>query len=91
MNIEIKEQNGSYLGILTGWIDTAEATGRPESIIGKCRQEYRTGLLKVRVHLQFRLTRSVEVKERECSQRRFTGTDPCRRRVPEDPCNDRLY
>ena len=23
MNIEIKEQNGSYLGILTGWIDTA--------------------------------------------------------------------
>ena len=25
MNIEIKEQNGSYLGILTGWIDTAEA------------------------------------------------------------------
>ena len=26
MNIEIKEQNGSYLGILTGWIDTAEAT-----------------------------------------------------------------
>ena len=26
MNIEIKEQNGSYLGILTGWIDTAEAS-----------------------------------------------------------------
>lgn len=26
MNIEIKEQNGSYFGILTGWIDTAEAT-----------------------------------------------------------------
>ena len=26
MNIEIKEQNGSYLGILSGWIDTAEAT-----------------------------------------------------------------
>ena len=26
MNIEIKEQNGSYIGILTGWIDTAEAT-----------------------------------------------------------------
>ena len=25
MNIEIKEQNGSYIGILTGWIDTAEA------------------------------------------------------------------
>ena len=24
MNIEIKEQNGSYLGILTGWIDTAD-------------------------------------------------------------------
>ncbi|MBR0117528.1 MAG: STAS domain-containing protein [Prevotella sp.] len=26
MNIEIKEQNGSYYGILTGWIDTAVAT-----------------------------------------------------------------
>ena len=26
MNIEIKEQNGTYLGILTGWIDTAEAS-----------------------------------------------------------------
>ena len=26
MNIEIKEQNGSYIGILTGWIDTAEAS-----------------------------------------------------------------
>ena len=26
MNIEIKEQNGSYLGILTGWIDTADAS-----------------------------------------------------------------
>ena len=26
MNIEIKEQNGSYLGILNGWIDTAEAS-----------------------------------------------------------------
>ena len=26
MNIEIKEQNGSYLGILTGWIDTAVAS-----------------------------------------------------------------
>ena len=26
MNIEIKELNGSYLGILTGWIDTAVAT-----------------------------------------------------------------
>jgi anti-anti-sigma factor len=26
MNIEIKEQNGSYLGILTGWIDSAEAS-----------------------------------------------------------------
>jgi anti-sigma B factor antagonist len=26
MNIEIKEMNGSYLGILTGWIDTAVAT-----------------------------------------------------------------
>lgn len=26
MNIEIKEMNGSYLGILSGWIDTAVAT-----------------------------------------------------------------
>ena len=26
MNIEIKEQNGSYIGILTGWIDSAEAS-----------------------------------------------------------------
>ena len=26
MNIEIKERNGSYYGILTGWIDTALAT-----------------------------------------------------------------
>lgn len=26
MNIEIKERNGSFLGILTGWIDTAVAT-----------------------------------------------------------------
>ena len=26
MNIEIKERNGSYYGILTGWIDTAVAT-----------------------------------------------------------------
>ena len=26
MKIEIKEQNGSYIGILTGWIDTAEAS-----------------------------------------------------------------
>jgi len=26
MNIEIKEQNGSYIGTLTGWIDTAEAS-----------------------------------------------------------------
>ncbi len=26
MNIEIKEHDGSYLGILTGWIDTAEAS-----------------------------------------------------------------
>ena len=26
MNIEIKEMNGSSLGILTGWIDTAVAT-----------------------------------------------------------------
>ncbi len=26
MNIDIKEQNGSYIGILTGWIDTAEAS-----------------------------------------------------------------
>jgi anti-anti-sigma factor len=26
MNIEINERNGSYYGILTGWIDTAVAT-----------------------------------------------------------------
>ena len=26
MNIEIKEQNGSYVGYLYGWIDTAEAS-----------------------------------------------------------------
>ena len=26
MNIEIKEQLGSYIGILYGWIDTAEAS-----------------------------------------------------------------
>ena len=26
MNIEIKERNGSYYGVLTGWIDTAVAT-----------------------------------------------------------------
>lgn len=26
MNIEIKEQNGSYVGMLTGWVDTAVAT-----------------------------------------------------------------
>ncbi len=26
MSIEIKEQKGSYVGILTGWIDTAEAS-----------------------------------------------------------------
>ena len=26
MNIEIKEQNGSFIGILSGWIDTAVAT-----------------------------------------------------------------
>jgi anti-anti-sigma factor len=26
MNIEIKEQNGSYIGILKGWIDTAESS-----------------------------------------------------------------
>lgn len=26
MNIEIKEQNGSYIGRLSGWIDTAVAT-----------------------------------------------------------------
>ena len=26
MNIEIKEQGGSYVGILTGWIDTAVAS-----------------------------------------------------------------
>ncbi|MBQ4022458.1 MAG: STAS domain-containing protein [Prevotella sp.] len=26
MNINIKERNGSYLGTLTGWIDTAVAT-----------------------------------------------------------------
>ena len=26
MNIEIKEQNGGCLGILTGWIDTADAS-----------------------------------------------------------------
>lgn len=26
MNIEIKERNGSYIGILSGWIDTAEAS-----------------------------------------------------------------
>jgi len=25
MNIEIKEKDGSYVGILSGWIDTAEA------------------------------------------------------------------
>ncbi len=26
MNIEIKEQNGAYIGKLVGWIDTAEAS-----------------------------------------------------------------
>ena len=26
MNIEVKEQNGTYVGKLTGWIDTAEAS-----------------------------------------------------------------
>ena len=26
MNIEVIEQNGAYLGKLTGWIDTAEAS-----------------------------------------------------------------
>ena len=26
MNIEIKEQGGSYIGTLTGWIDTANAS-----------------------------------------------------------------
>ncbi len=26
MYIEIKEQNGSYIGMLSGWIDTAQAT-----------------------------------------------------------------
>ena len=26
MNIEIKEQNGACLGLLTGWIDTADAS-----------------------------------------------------------------
>ena len=26
MNIEIKEQNGTYVGILSGWLDTNEAS-----------------------------------------------------------------
>ena len=26
MNIEIKEQNGTYVGILSGWLDTNESS-----------------------------------------------------------------
>lgn len=32
MNIEIKEQNGSYIGTLMGWIDTAEASNFLEEL-----------------------------------------------------------
>jgi len=32
MNIEIKEQNGMYVGILSGWLDTNEASKFMEDI-----------------------------------------------------------
>ena len=32
MNIQIKEQNGSYVGTLSGWLDTNEATQFLEDI-----------------------------------------------------------
>ena len=32
MNIEIKEQNGTYVGLLSGWLDTNEATHFMEDI-----------------------------------------------------------
>lgn len=32
MNIEIKEQNGTYVGILSGWLDTNEASHFMEDI-----------------------------------------------------------
>ena len=32
MNIEIKEQNGTYVGILSGWLDTNEASQFTEDI-----------------------------------------------------------
>ena len=57
MNIEIKEQNGSYLGILSGWIDTAEAT----QFLEDCQ---------VGIYLQSGPSRSATVEERECCQRR---------------------
>jgi anti-anti-sigma factor len=32
MNIEIKEQNGTYVGLLSGWLDTNEASQFMEDI-----------------------------------------------------------
>ena len=32
MNIEIKEQNGTYVGILSGWLDTNAASQFMEDI-----------------------------------------------------------
>ena len=32
MNIEIKEQNGTYVGLLSGWLDTHEASQFMEDI-----------------------------------------------------------
>lgn len=32
MNIEIKEQNGTYVGILSGWLDTNEASQFTEDL-----------------------------------------------------------
>ncbi len=32
MNIEIKEQNGTFVGILSGWLDTNEASQFTEDI-----------------------------------------------------------
>ena len=92
MNIEIKEQNGTYVGILSGWLDTNESSQFIEDlkvleenidkpIVLDCKNlEYICSLaLRGLLKLKKESAAKGETEKRKCRQRGPAGIEERRR------------
>ncbi len=93
MNIEIKEQNGTYVGILSGWLDTNESSQFIEDlkvleenidkpIVLDCKNLEYICSLALRGLLKLKkesAAKGAETEKRKCRQRGPAGIEERRR------------